>query len=294
MPHSRRLFLSVSLALASTAMKAETLAVADASPVPNPGVVSGTYTLDGRTSDLRYAYARRRGDKIQVILTTMALDDAHIADLAEGHYRGMKKLAGVVITVDPAQGTHSDTQFIGEQGLDGRSGMTSSDGQGPSVANDRVIGNVALRNPSAAHQRAFMANFDAPLAAPAAAEQCSPTMLAQFQKLIGQWEVVRWNNVDEQGAPTLSFRGTLRVDERLRPAQLQGTMHIIAGQGGIELDERMSLDCRNDRIVVHGAVPPESLWSPDHFELELRNDRLVGGGTDLNGHGQQIELRRKR
>jgi hypothetical protein len=311
-PTMRRLRHSIPLLLALLSGMAGAVEISQPSAHENPpnGAVAGTLTVDGQKSNLRYAYLRRShasaihanqaataSGNICVILSNLALDDTRIDAIVDGNYQGMKKLAGVMLTIDASAPKHWRTHFLSDTGMDGTAGMTQIGGEDPKIENGHVIGKISLHNQGAAHQRAFLTYFDVPLSALDEKTRCGIHGLANFTHVSGIWDIERWSG-EEAGvsgkAQAATYSGSLRVDERLGPAQFHGTLHIVVGRGIPDIDEQATLTCADDKIQLRGAVVPESPWSPDTMELELRNDRLVGDGVDERGHKQHIVLKKVR
>jgi hypothetical protein len=287
--------------LAFSATHADAVEIAAPSAHPLNPVVAGTYTVDGDKSTLRYAYTRQRDDAkdgatIDVLLSNIALDDEHIDRLVGEHYQGMKKLAALLLTFDANDPKHWQTQFVSETNVSGTAGMTSIGGPDPKIVDGRLIGMIALRHQGAAHQHSFMVYFDAPLAPPDDAQKCSAAAASTFARLGGRWGIEQWKGWGNLGGKTeqMTYSGTLNIDERLNPQQYHGTLHIVVGHGIPDISEQVTLTCRGGKVSLRGAVIPETPWDPDVLELDMRDDRLSGAGTDSGGHEQSIALKKIR
>lgn len=300
--HTSRPLRPLCLALlALCAAHADAVEIAAPRAHPMNAAVAGTYTVDGDKSTLRYAYTRQREDakggaKIDVLLSNIALDEDHIDRLVNDRYQGMKKLAALLLTFDANDPKHWDTQFVSESSVQGTAGMTSIGGPDPKIVDGRLIGMIALRHQGAAHQHSFLVYFDAPLAPPDDAQKCSGAAASTFARLGGRWGIEQWKGWDNLGSKTgqITYSGTLNIDERLNPQQYHGTLHIIVGHGIPDINEQATLTCRSGKVSLHGAVIPETPWNPDVLELDMRDDRLSGTGSDSGGHEQSIVLKKIR
>lgn len=289
------------------------------------GAVAGTLSINGASTTLRYAYARRQlaGELemkrlrvakeqtlqqgvVYVLLANRPLSAQQIDSVIAGNYDGAKNLNAVLLIIDAAGTHHWEAVFVTDTQMFSIYGFTSTGGPDPKIENDRIVGMLALRNQDAVFQRSFLVYFDSALPAADAqwttdigqfgAVPCgSPAAFADFVKVLpGKWTIETWAGElkSNDGPVAKSYTGTLAVDERISTAQFHGTFHFVAGDDKPDIEEQAMLDCTNGKIIVRGAVIPETHWIPDALALELKGRRLVGGGTDAAGQTQQVVLRK--
>ena len=282
------------------------------------GAVAGTLTINGAATSLRYAYARRHEGRpldvkrlglhedqelpdgiVYVLITNRPVSEQQIARIIDDKYDGAKNLNGVLLAFDPNGSHHWESQFLTDTQLISIYGMTSTGGPPLKIENGRIIGMLALQNQDAVYQRAFLVYFNAPLA-PAGvawtsdignigAPPCgSMQAFADFTRTLpGPWAIETW-----AGSNGNSYTGTLAVDERISSNQFHGMFHFVIGDDKPDIDEQVTLTCTDAGISVHGAVIPETRWSPDTLELELKGKRMVGDGMDYMGQKQHIVLKK--
>jgi hypothetical protein len=272
---------------------------------PPVGVVAGTLTVDGQKIPLRYAYARRAGEvdapsaertKLYVILANQPLAETQFAAIVDGRYAGEKKLAGVMLAIDADTLSDWSAAFISDREISGTAGFTQAGGDDPKVDRGRLTGRISLHNQGAAHERAFLSEFDAPLDTMEESAHCTGTAASSFARLAGAWNIERWSGEEESlaGKQTATYSGTLRIDERLNADQFHGTFRIVVGRGIADIQEQATLTCSGGKVRLNGAVLPETPWSPDAMEFELRGDHLVGDGTDAHAHVEHVALKKIR
>lgn len=302
--------------LMSPACSINTVKKVDSAPT---GVVAGTLTIDGKTTSLKYVYARehaatrvdidrldlRHGETLEknvisVLLSNQSLSSQLVNDITGDSARIPSNLIGVLLTIDPSRSYHWESQFLANSERISFFGYTTTGGEAPSVEAGRVKAKLALTNQDAIHQRAFLFSFDAPLSRDWSAwEQgllstfdgsgCgSARLFDEYKKAMpGRWVTESWRG--ESGFLT---GGMLTVHEQVGGAQFLGTFHFVVDEVKLVVDEEVVIDCVESKIHVRGAVVPETRWAADTLVFDLQKNRLVGTGKDEAGRSMQVVLKK--
>jgi hypothetical protein len=272
------------------------------------GTVKGNLTINGRKYPLTHIYGRKReawptdakqlgADNVEdltcgvveLLMTNEPLSNAAIAGILQNDYKGSKTIRGVRLIIDGSGKYKWTHNFLLDSGAVQGFGMTQTNGS--IDAGKRWTGHVECRNEEVNEVRSFSLTFDAKVrpqfTQTETAEAIPADKLADefVRNLPGEWTVTRW-----AGLGCWSATGTLSVTEHSSPHQFRGVFHLEAAPGGA-VDEDMTITLNGSKVHFEGGSVsvPETVWTRDAFDMELRKDLLVGTAPDAT-----IVLKKKR
>jgi hypothetical protein len=271
-------------------------------PMGNSGTqAGGKLVIDGKSTELRYAYARKRTFRppapeglIDLLMTNLPLEEDEFNEVLEVKYGGSDKLRGLWLIFDGA-GTYKGERLLQQSGsVSAKGSVVIASFQGTDktrVENNRVKGQIQANIQSSGRITGFDVSFDVPVAARFVDTGSVKTSVLpqQFQKdfqtvMPGNWTIDKW--MDDRGG---THTGTLSVHERIDEKSFRGTLHFV---GSNAFDEEVVITRVGTKVHLDGRVPPETNWYPDILTFDLKGDLLVGGGTDSAGNLMAVVLRK--
>ncbi len=263
--------------------------------VETDGTVTGTLTVNGKKFVLAHLYARKREawptdakqlgaenveelscGVVELLMTNEPLSNATITSILQNDYKGSKTIRGVQLIVD-AGGKYKWTEnFLLESGPVDTVGITQTNGG--IEAGKRWTGHVECNNQFVNETRAFSVKFDAKIRPQFTIEEKAEAIPADkvadefLHNMQGDWTVAFW-----RGVGCWSATGTLSVTERSSPHQFAGVFHLEAEPGGA-VDEDMTITLNGSKVHFEGGKVsvPETTWTRDVFDAELRKDLMIG------------------
>lgn len=266
--------------------------------------VEGKLVIDGKVTDLRYAYARKREFRspapqglIDLLVTNLPLAEDVLTRILEVKYDGSDRIRGIWLIFDSSGAYKGERLLLQSGSVSAASGVVIQimDGnQNTRIENGRIGGKLECKIESPARTTTFAVSFDVPLKPRSAETRAAkiPVSPEQFIKdfqnvLPGNWTIERWK--DDRG---VSNTGTLSVVERLGEKGFRGTLHLVSGTNGPTFDEEVTITSEGTKVHFDGHVAPGARWLPDILTFDLKNNRLVGGGTDTGGNLIDVVLRK--
>jgi hypothetical protein len=165
------------LALVSCLFATVSLAAPPPEPAAGPGKVSGSYSVDGKTVELKYVYAMSQPNTFDekktdtaILLTDQPVADAELAGAKDlGRVAIAKGRNSVLFEIDETGRAMREVvrhESLGENSLQ-MSGMTHADVKLASRTADRVEGSAETKEPEdfVKHKYAIHAKFSAPIRA---------------------------------------------------------------------------------------------------------------------------------
>jgi hypothetical protein len=266
--------------------------------------VDGKLTIDGKATELRYAYARKREFRppapqglIDLLVTNQPLSEEALTRILEVKYDGSDKIRSIWMCFD-ASGAYKGERLLLQSGsVPAATGVIMSMMQGTGktrIENGRINGSLEANINSPTRSTTFAVSFDVPLKPRFAETAKTPVNPGQFLKdfqsvMPGNWKIERWKN--DRGE---FYTGTLSVHERLGEETFRGTLHLVVDTNGSAFDEEVTITREGAKVHFNGRVAPDAKYLPDILTFDLKNDLLVGGGTDTGGFLMDVVLRKIR
>ncbi len=276
-------------------------ALAQSKPIETQA--AGKLVVDGMSTELRHAYARKRTFRppapaglIDLLVTNLPLEEDELTRVLEVNYEESYKLRGLWLIFDSTGAYKGERLLLQTGSVSAKGGVVIAmfDGtQNTRIENSRIRGQIQAKIQSPARNTAFDVSFDVPVAprfvdtgsvkTSVPAEQ----FLKDFQTVMpGNWTIEKWR--DDSGGTS---KGTLSVHERIDEKSFRGTLHFVRPNGAA-FDEEVVITCVGTKVHFDGRVPPEAKWYPDILTFDLKGNQLVGGGTDSGGNLMSVVLRK--
>ena len=277
-------------------------AQAQSKPMGNSGTqAGGKLVIDGKSTELRYAYARKRAFRppapvglIDLLMTNLPLEEDELNGVLEVRYGGSDKLRGLWLIFDGAGKYKGERLLLQSGSVSAQGGVVIASFQGTDktrIEDSRIKGQIQANIQSSGRITGFDVSFDVPVA-PRFVDTGSvktsvppQQFLQDFQTVMpGNWTIEKW--MDERGG---THKGTLSVHERIDEKSFRGTLHFV---GPSTFDEEVVITRVGNKVHIDGSVPPETNWFPDILTFDLKGNLLVGGGTDSGGNLMNVVLRK--
>lgn len=286
--------------------------------------LSGTLTINGKSIKLKYAHAlqrparsldRKRFERneedglenglIELIITDRPLSQDILKQIMDDDYHGGSNIKGVLLTIDASDKRKRQwiNTFLLEDGTASfNTGLTMGQGE-PQINNGKIKGALLYKHEGVGTTITYSVTFNIPI------EQMTPEpdlaeadakaiekFVKQFKKMMpGRWFIQRFK--EETGR---SLTGTLRVDDDFNAETFKGTLHLVGDQRDSPIDETVKITPTGTQVLMEGTearqhgelITDRNQWSLDRLTLQLKNNRLVGGGRDESGNMVHVTLRK--
>ena len=151
-------------------------ALAQSKPVGNSGTqAGGKLVIDGKSTELRHAYARKRAFRlpapeglIDLLMTNLPLEEDELNGVLEVKYGGSDKLRGLWLIFDGAGAYKGERLLLQSGSVSAKGSVVIESFQGTDktrVENNRVKGQIQANIQSSGRITGFDVSFDVPVAA---------------------------------------------------------------------------------------------------------------------------------
>jgi hypothetical protein len=260
----------------------------------------GKLVIDGKATELKYAYARRDwpgSPLIDLIITNQPLRENTLAEILDFKYRGSDKLRGLWLIFDSSGAYKGERLLLQSGSVPAATGviMHIMSGNGDTrVENGRIRGKIESKIESPARTTTFAISFEAPLKMMSpetdiarAATSTGPPVTDLQNAMRGKWSIEKWRSSSGQ-----SYTGVFSVEGPLEAGKLRGMLQIVVVATGQKVDEEVLISREGTKVHMEGQVAPGVRWIPDIFTLEFKDGLLLGSAGDQSGSLSNVVLRK--